>query len=156
MRLPSSNPFSGDPPDAKPSNARLTFSTLIAILLIVAIPLAQAQQVPVSLSAKAEKIRHRVMALSLGSPITVIMKNKAEYHGSLGTVRDTEFVVNEVDENRPVTVRYEDVNKLRKDYGGYNSVSGRHVDPFRSKVTAALVLGGLVALVLVLVSLDKS
>jgi small nuclear ribonucleoprotein (snRNP)-like protein len=123
---------------------------------MVAIPTAQAQQGPVSLSAKAEKIRHRVTALSLGSPITVIMKNKAEYHGSLGAVRDAEFVVNEMDENRPLTVRYEDVNKLRNGYGGYNSVSGRHVNPFRSKVAAAVVLGGIVALVLVLVSLDKS
>ncbi len=155
MRLPPSNPSSGNLLNAIPSTARSTFSALVAILLMVSVPLAQAQQA-VSLSAKAEKIRHHVTALSLGSPITVIMQNKAEYHGSLGTVRATEFVVNEVDENRPVTVRYEDVNKLRNGYGGYNFISGKHVDPFRSKVAAVVVLGSLLAIVLVIVSLDKS
>lgn len=78
--------------------------------------------------------------------MTVIRKDGAECHGSLVASSSESFSLSEVDERRNVDLRYEDVKKVRRGYGGYNSVTGRHVDLVRSRV---VFIGVLVALVVV-------
>jgi hypothetical protein len=64
------------------------------------------------------------------------------------------FSLYEVDEKRTVTVSYEEVKKVRQGYGGYNSISGRHVDPVRSRI-AMIVIGGLLVAVVIAVAVAK-
>jgi len=85
------------------------------------------------------------------------MKGKPSYHGDLREPRDDSFSLYEVDERQTLTIGYEDVKKIRRGYGGYNSVSGRHVDPLHSRIAVIALLGGLVAiLVVTAVALGKS
>jgi hypothetical protein len=83
------------------------------------------------------------------------MKGRPSYHGDLREAGDYSFSFYEVDEKRTRMVGYEDVKKVRRGYGGYNSVSGRHVDPLHSRVAVIALLGTLVAIV-VAVALAKS
>jgi len=64
------------------------------------------------------------------------------------------FSLYEVDEKRTVTVSYEEVKKVRQGYGGYNSISGRHVDSVRSRI-AMIVMGGLLVAVVIAVAVAK-
>ena len=85
------------------------------------------------------------------------MKGRPSYHGDLLDARDDSFSLYEVDERQTLTIAYEDVKKIRRGYGGYNSISGRHVDPLHNRIAVIAVLGGLVVIVLVVaVELGKS
>jgi hypothetical protein len=83
------------------------------------------------------------------------MKGRPSYHGDLREAGDSSFSLYEVDEKRTLTIEYEDVKNVRRGYGGYNSVSGRHVDPLHNRIVVIAVLGTLVAIV-VAVALAKS
>ena len=64
------------------------------------------------------------------------------------------FSIREVDLNKVLTLRYEDVQRIRKDYGR-KGFGGRRVHPRTNRI-AALVILGLLMLVIALVAADKS
>jgi hypothetical protein len=119
---------------------------LAAVLCLISLPLCQAQQTTPPLSVPAAKIRATVQGLGPGAHLTVIKKDGAECHGSLIASGSESFSLREVDERRSVDLYYEDVKKVRFGYGGYNSVTGRHVDPVRTRL---VFIGLLVALAVV-------
>jgi hypothetical protein len=127
-------------------NRLLAVRRLAAVLCLISLPLCHAQQAPPPLSVQAAKIRAMVKGLGPGEQLSVLMKDGAEYHGSLVASGPESFSLSEADEKRTVEVHYEGVKKVRRGYGGYNSVTGRHVDPVRSRV---VFIGVLVALVVV-------
>ena len=94
------------------------------------------------------KIRDKIKALAPGDKVTIVRKDKPSYHGDLRKVDDRSFSVYEVDEKQIVTVQYEEVRKVRHGYGGYNSISGRHVDPLHSRIAVIALAGSLVVIVL--------
>lgn len=59
------------------------------------------------------------------------------------------FSFYDVDRKMDVSLRYEDVKKVKDGYGGYNHLRGRHVDRTRAHVVVAIFAGALVALVVV-------
>ena len=130
---------------------------IVAIYLFLCATVAQGQQAGAPLSPSAVKIRNAIRSLPPGQELTVLMKGKPSYHGDLREPRDDSFSLYEVDERQTLTIAYEDVKKIRRGYGGYNSVSGRHVDPLHSRIAVIALLGGLVAiLVVTAVALGKS
>lgn len=100
------------------------------------------------LSPSAAKIRTAIRSLSPGAAVTILMKGRPSYHGDLVETSDRSFLLYEVDARRTLTVQYEDVKKIRRGYGGYNSISGRHVDPLHRRIAVIAIAGALVAIVL--------
>ena len=127
------------------------FPAIITACLFLCASVAQGQ---VPLSPSAVKIRTAIRSLPPGQEVTVLMKGRPSYHGDLREAGDSSFSLYEVDEKRALTIGYEDVKKVRRGYGGYNSVRSRHVDPLHSRIAVIAVLGALVAIV-VAVALAK-
>jgi hypothetical protein len=121
---------------------------VVTACLFLCAAVAQEREAGAALSPSAVKIRNAVRSLSPGEKVTILRKGKPSYHGSLVSAGDDSFLLYEVDERQTVTIPYEEVKKVRRGYGGYNSVSGRHVDPLRNRIAALAVLGALVAVVL--------
>ena len=116
--------------------------------LFVSASVCQGQQAGIPLSPSAVKIRDKIQALAPGDKVTVLRKDKPPYHSDLRKVEDRSFSLYEVDEKQIVNVKYEEVKKVRHGYGGYNSISGRHVDPLHNRIAVIALAGTLVAIVL--------
>jgi hypothetical protein len=140
---------------------KIPFSrALIAVLLafIQSRP-ASAQLPPVQpnapLTAAAARIRSQVENLPVGGRLTVNMLDGSQYCGNLHSIEAGSFSIREVDLNKVLTLRYEDVQRIRKDYGR-KGFGGRRVHPRTNRIAALVVLGGLLVLVFALVAADKS
>jgi hypothetical protein len=129
--------------------------SLAAWLLAVCIPLCQAQQTPVPMSPRAQKIQTKIEELATGASLTVILREGTEYHGALLSADHAGFILNEIDLKQQIIVHYEDVKKLRNGYGGMNHATGRHVDPVRSKVIVIAIAVGVVVILLAALATDK-
>ncbi len=105
--------------------------------------------------AQPGAVRAKVQALPIGGRLTVNMKDGAQYCGNLHSIEDETFSLREVDLQRVVTVRYEDVERVRKNYGR-PGFGGRRVHPRTNRIAAIAILGGLLVLVVALVAADKS
>ena len=79
----------------------------------------------------------------------------SQYCGNLHSIEAGSFSIREVDLNTVLTLRYEDVQRIRKDYGR-RGFGGRRVHPRTNRITALVVLGALLVLVFALVAADKS
>ena len=125
---------------------------IAVICLLLWGSLCQSQQTNAPLSPLASKIRDRIRSLPAGAKVTLLMKGKPEYHGDLlEQPGERSFSLYEVDAKQALTIQYEDVKKVRLGYGGYNSVTGRHVDPARGRIAVIAVLGSLVVIVALVV-----
>jgi len=116
--------------------------------------LCTAQQATITLSPSAQKIRQKVRALSAGAEVTLLMKRRPEYHGDLISAGDLNLLLYEVDEKRKIEVSYEDIKKVRRGYGGYNTISGHHVDLVRRRI-AVIALGAVLVAIGVAVAATK-
>ena len=120
---------------------------LMTVGLFVCSSLSAGQQSSSALSLGAQKIREKIRALTPGAMLTLLMKGRPEYHGDLVLAGERSLSLYEVDEKQTVNVSYEDVKEVRRGYGGYNSVSSRHVDPVRNRIAFIAIGAGLVAIV---------
>lgn len=93
-------------------------------------------------------VRSCVLAFPTDQKLTILLKGKPSYHDDLREADDHSLLLYEVDEKRISIIGYEDVKKVRRGYGGYNSVTGQHVDPLHSRIAVIAVVGGLVAIML--------
>jgi hypothetical protein len=104
----------------------------------------------------AEKIRQQVGKIGNLNNVTISMRDGHEYYGLITQVGQAEFSVNEVDLNREITLRYQDVKKVREGYGTTRNIYGRRIHPRTKLIVTMAVVGSLLALVFVAVAGDKS
>lgn len=110
----------------------------MAALLIAAVTASgTAQQGPVP-SKKAAAIQRKVASLPLHSPISVIRIHGGEEFGELLSLDPESFTFHDIDRKVDVTLRYDEVRKVKKGYGGYNYARGRHVDRTTNLVFGAV------------------
>jgi len=133
---------------------RAPIAALLTSLLVCPLRSQQAAPLP-PLSPAASEIRAKVNALPIGGKLTVNMIDGKQYCGNLQSIEGEAFSLREVDLKAVVTVHYEDVKRVRKNYGR-PGFSGRRVYPRTNRIAALAVLGGLMALVFALVLSDKS
>jgi hypothetical protein len=105
---------------------------------------------------QVEKIRQQVGRIGNLNNVTVAMRDGHEYYGLITQVRQEDFLLNEVDLNREITVRFQDVKKVREGYGTRRNLYGRRIHPRTHLIVTLAVVGGLLALVFVAVATDKS
>jgi hypothetical protein len=107
------------------------------------------------LCAQPAQVKAQVEALPIGGKLTVNMLDGSEYYGNLKSIEADTFTIREVDLKRELTLRYDEVKKVRKDYGR-RGFSGRRVHPRKNLIAGLAVLGALLTLVIVAVALDRS
>ncbi|MBV9613742.1 MAG: hypothetical protein JO091_14810 [Acidobacteriaceae bacterium] len=110
---------------------------------------------PTTLSAAAQRIKSQVSEISVGGKLTVFKADGSEYHGHLQAIEPEIFVISEVDLKQRVTIRYDEVERIRKNYGG-KGVGGKRVDPRRNLLVATLLLATLFTTIIVLVATNKA
>jgi hypothetical protein len=106
---------------------------------------AGAQQPP-SLSRTAAKVKAKVERLTPQDHISVIPLQGEEEFGSFLSDDPQQFTFYDIDQKRNVSLRYEDVRKVKDGYGGYNPLARKHTDHTRAVVVGvvfAVVLGTL-------------
>jgi len=103
----------------------------------------------------ARSIKDQVNDISIGGKLTVQKMDGTEYHGRLESVGPETFSIDEVDLHTAVTISYNEVDRVRKNYGG-KGFGGHRVDPKRSLIVGAIFVGALLTIVFVLVANDKS
>jgi hypothetical protein len=134
--------------------SRALIAMLLVSLLVQPVRTQPPGPLPPLSPAEAE-IRAKVRALPIGGKLTVNMSNGIQYCGNLYSMEDETFSLREVDLKTVITVRYEDVGRVRKDYGR-PGFGGRRVHPRTNHIAMIAIIGGLMALVFALVLSDKS
>jgi predicted RNA-binding protein len=143
--------------------------TLLVITLLFSLVLVQSgpavafqlgsgpiQQESSTLSPEGEKVRKQVEKVGLGKTATVIMSDEREFYGSIKSIEADEFLFYEVDSKQLMTIRYDEVKKVRKGYGDRNYVTGKRVRP--SKALIGAIAGAaaiLVPVTIILVALSR-
>lgn len=109
-----------------------------------------------SLSQNALKIERHVAQLAPDAKISVIPYQGREEFGRFVSRTAEGFTFHDVDSGTDVTMKYEEVKHLRNGYGGYNSITGRHVDRQRSRIFGAVFLAALLGGLLVALALSPN
>lgn len=107
-------------------------------------------------TAQADKIRQQVGKIGVLGNITVDVKGSPEYYGSVSRIGSEDFSINEVDQQREITLSYSDVKRVGADYGTTRNIRGRRIHPHTRLIVMLAVVGGLLTLVFVAVASDKS
>jgi len=107
-----------------------------------------AAQQAARLDTHAAKIREQVKGMGVGHKITVDRRQGEDLHGSISDVGEESFEIVEVDQRQHVTVRYDEVKKVRGVYGD-RGASGHRPNPRTSLLIGAGVIGFLFAVALI-------
>ena len=122
-------------------------SRLCAVVLLLSCVLTStAQQVP-PLSRKTEAVKRKAESLTAHAHISVLPRTGEEEFGDFLSNDQEGFTFFDVDRKAAVTLRYEDVRKIKDGYGGYNSIRRRHTDRTKAIIVGVAVVAGLGALV---------
>jgi hypothetical protein len=124
---------------------RLIATLLIDVLMAVTLHPLIAQQMPARQTA-AQRVRAAIDNLPVGGRMTVQTLNGRELHGNLSAIDPESFSMREVDLKTSLTLRYDEVEKVTKDYGR-KGFAGRRVSPRRRLIAGLFLLGGLLALI---------
>jgi hypothetical protein len=116
------------------------------LICVLAARSVSAQQPP-SLSKRANEIKAKVEKLSPQAHISVIPIQGDEEFGKFLSSDQESFTFHDIDRKTDVSLKYEEVKKVKNGYGGYNAIVGRHVDPTKNRVVIAAVVGVLVGLI---------
>ena len=98
------------------------------------------------LSPQAEEIKKQVEKIGSAKALTVILPSGDEYYGTISKIDATEFALAEVDLKQIITLKYSEVKKVRKGYGGKNFITGKRVNPRTNLIAGIAVVGGLIGL----------
>jgi hypothetical protein len=119
-------------------------------------PTGQSQQ-PSPAEKQVEKVMHDVFNVGVGRGMTVFLRNGDTLHGTLADIREDDFQIAEVDRRQTFTVRYDEVKKVRRGFGGVNLFTGQRVNPSRARTIARVsVLAFVLALPIILVASSKN
>jgi hypothetical protein len=114
---------------------------VVSAILMVAIPSTSTAQQVSDLSKQAAGIKRIADTLSPGSRISVIPIQGVERFGKFVSSDQEGFTFHDVDDKIDVTIKYSEVRKLKKGYGGYNTISGRHTDRRSGIIVVGVILG---------------
>jgi hypothetical protein len=115
------------------------FLTLSCILLLIISPLSTNAQIP-------DKIREGVEKIGISKKITVIFKTGEENYGAVAEIGTDTFQIVEIDQKQKLTIRYDEVKKVRGNYGG-KGFAGKRPDPRWGLIAGAALIGALFAIV---------
>jgi hypothetical protein len=112
---------------------------LSCVISLVITPLSIKAQTP-------DKIREGVEKIGISRKITVIFKTGQENYGAVAEIGTDTFQIVEIDQKQKLTIRYDEVKKVRGNYGG-KGFAGKRPDPRWGLIAGAALIGGLFAIV---------
>ena len=107
-------------------------------------------------SPQANRIHQQVDRIGALGTITVNLRDGHEYYGTVSRIDAAEFTVNEVDLGREITLRYQEVSRVRSGYGETRNIYGRRIHPRTKLIVTLAVVGGLLAVVFIALATDHS
>ncbi len=94
-------------------------------------------------AAKVEQLKKQVEKIGIGRKITVIRLDEREFYGSVNDIEADGFQIDEVDLKQTVSFKYNELKKVRKEYGGKNYAVGKRVKPGRGLLYGVAIFGTL-------------
>ena len=114
--------------------------TIAALLIFCLTATVNGQQSP-ALSKHAETVKRKVGQLAPNAPISVIRVWGEEQYGSFQSEDNLSFTFLDIDRHENVTLRYEEVQKIKNGYGGVNTLHQKHTDHTKAIIITVVVLG---------------
>ena len=116
------------------------------------------QKQPAPSEKQIEKVMHDVFNVGVGQRITVFLRDGHTLHGTVAQIKEESFEVSEVDQRLTLTVRYDEVKKIRGGYGGVNLFTGKTTNAPPRGVRIALFSGlaFMLALPIILIAASKN
>ena len=115
------------------------------------------KQQPAPSEKQTEKVMHDVFNVGVGQGMTVFLRNSDTLHGTLTEIREDDFKIVEVDRRQAFTVRYDEVKKVRRGFGGINLFTGQRTHPSRARTVVRFsVLAFVMALPIILAASSKN
>ncbi|MCI0485674.1 MAG: hypothetical protein L0229_03645 [Blastocatellia bacterium] len=108
--------------------------------------LCQSSQTDPVLSKQAQEVKKKVEKIAIGGDISVRLPSGKELYGTVSRIEDESFEIAEVDLKRIISIKYSDVKKVWKGYGGKGLLSGKRPNPRTSKIWFIAVIGVIFAL----------
>lgn len=129
-------------------------SYLTNCTLLIAFTVTSFAQQTQSLSKSGLAAKQKIENLAPQAHITVVRAGASNEYGDFLSHDQETFTFYDVDQKQNVTVRYDDVKKIKKGYGGYNPFIRKHTDPTK-RVVYVLVFAGVLAAVVVAAAAAK-
>jgi hypothetical protein len=94
----------------------------------------------------ALKVRHQLEYLGYGREVTVKLRHGKDFHGRIVDTGDDSFRLDEVDLHKVITISYNDIKRIDDGYMQKSLIGNTRRNPHTSKIIAFAALGGLAAL----------
>ena len=104
------------------------------------------QQVP-ALSKRTVSVKEKADKLVPNARISVVREHAEEKFGNFISNNSEGLTFFDIDRKANMTLRYEEVRKIKDGYGGYNSFAKRHTDRTKAMVVVLVTAGALLALI---------
>ena len=100
---------------------------------------------PQTSDSQVAKIKRDVAHIGLLQKITVILKDGNENYGTVSRIETDRFAINDVDLQREIEFGYDEVKKVRKNYGRRGFL-GKRPNPLWGWIAGILLIGTLIGL----------
>lgn len=117
------------------------------MFLAFSIALGATAQQAASLSPHDASVKRRADGLKPQSRISVVLTGGGEEFGTFLSDDAVGISFFDVDRKAQVTLRYDEIRKIKSGYGGYNSVQAHHTDHTKAIVVTVVVIGVLGAVI---------
>lgn len=128
-------------------NLRATMRLQLSLVLILGLV------VPQIVDPQVEKIRRDVAHIGVLQKITVVFKDGKENYGNVSRIENDGFAINDVDLQREIEIGYDEVKKVRKNYGRRGAL-GKRPNPMWGWIAGVLLFGTLIGLAIAIAGGD--
>ena len=122
---------------------RSSMKLQISLILILGLSLPQA------IDPQVEKIKRNVAEIGILQKITVVFTNGNENYGTVSRIEQDRFAINDVDLQREIEIGYDEVKKVRKNYGR-RGILGKRPNPMWGWIAGILLFGTIIGLAIAL------
>jgi hypothetical protein len=109
----------------------------------------------VAQTSQGEKVHAQVGKIGALGNITVYMPSGEQYYGTIRRIEAAAFTIDEVDQRREITLRYDEVKKVRNGYGTGHAINGKRIHPHTRLIVACAVIGGLLFITMIALVSDR-
>lgn len=122
--------------------------SLSLVVCLVFLGVSSAQQTK-PLSQHGAKIKRQVDGLTPGEEISVIRIRGSELFATFTSENADSFVCENVDAHVTVHLTFDEVGKVKRGYGSFNTLRQKHTDHVVGILAGAAVIGGIFVVLLV-------
>lgn len=126
----------------------------LAAILVSSNQLCFAQTASLVRKDSVEKIKKKVEKIGVGKKITIYKLDKKIFYGKISKLEADGFEIVEADTNQVLEFKYADLKEVIKGDGERNLITGKRVHPRRGWLYGLGLVGGVIAILLVLLSDD--